>query len=495
MGDASNVILTGRNGALDGSSPAEITALVAHLRTSQEIVIHLHGGLVSKEKGIAAARRLTPVYKAVGAQPIFIVWQSGLVEVLERNLPKIMREELFGALLKRILQFAVGKLWQDDDSRAAGLLPIPKDIEVRRELSKLDSDDEPYKDLDSVPDLAEVSLEERQALEAVLASDEEVADAVANVLKARRPLAAEEEEESRGPVVIGEASSTSLIDPGALEEIYPRGVPPEERGLFSTVMLAKKGGAVLIKTINRFRAGTHHGLYTTVVEEILREFYLGNAGGSVWSAMKRDTSDAFAQPNHGGRLLLDGLAQAHSSAFPRTTVVGHSAGAVYIDNLIGELARGQSDGYRPWPSTGRLSIALLAPANTYQAFASTLSVAPQYIADLRLFTMSDAAEREDRLLGPLYPRSLLYFVSGVLERDRSGSSTVTPLTGLSRYLDAAYSKATDLQGPRAFLSDRVVLSPTDDTALRGRRARALRHGDFDDDSLVLESVQAMIANG
>lgn len=492
MGDVNNVILTGRNGALDGSSPTEVAALVARLRTSQEVAVHLHGGLVSKEAGIATAKRLTPVYEAAGAQPVFIVWQSGLSEVVERNLPRIMGEGLFLGLLKRITQFAVGKLWQDDDSRAAGSLPIPKDIEVRGELSKVKFDDEPYRKLEGSPDLTELSQPERQALEAVLTNDQELAEALAQVLAARHPITAADQ--SREPVVVREASSASLIDPDVLEEIDPTGIPAEERGLISTALLAKKGGAVLLRTINRFRKGNDHGLYPTVVEEILREFYLGNAGGSVWSAMKSQTSDAFAQQNRGGRLLLDGLAQAQPSAFPRITVVGHSAGAVFIDNLIAEVARGQSDGYRPWPAAGRFRLALLAPANSYAAFASTLSVATQYIANLRLFTMTDAAERDDRLLGALYPRSLLYFVSGVLERDRSGSSTVTPLTGLSRYLDSTYSRSAELQGPRAFLSGRVVLSPTDDTAPLGRRTQALKHGLFDDDSSTLESVQAMIAN-
>ncbi|WP_020102446.1 hypothetical protein [Mycobacterium sp. 360MFTsu5.1] len=284
----------------------------------------------------------------------------------------------------------------------------------------------------------------------------------------------------------------SLIDPAVLSEIDADTVDPDERGIVSTLLFANKLVDILAQVVTRFRRKTDHGVYPTVVEEILRAFYLGNVDGSIWAAMKDQTAAALGE-DRGARLLFDGIAAAEDdSSYPRIMLVGHSAGGVFIDNFIAELARGHTRGYRQWPESPRFRVALLAPANTYTSFASTLATADRYIEYLRMFTMPDDAEQQDRLAGAFYPRSLLYFVSGVLERDQSGGSIVAPLTGLARYLDATSKKPRSLVGTRDYLAGRVVLSPTAAGAAPGRAAAANTHGDFDDDALVLNSVQEMI---
>ena len=51
--------------------------------------------------------------------------------------------------------------------------------------------------------------------------------------------------------------------------------------------------------------------------------------------------------------------------------------------------------------------------------------------------MTDESERKDMLVPGIYPRSLLYFVSGVLERDAKGAAAPgKPLVGLARFFDA-----------------------------------------------------------
>ena len=53
----------------------------------------------------------------------------------------------------------------------------------------------------------------------------------------------------------------------------------------------------------------------------------------------------------------------------------------------------------------------------------------------RMFTMTDDAERKDGLLPVVYPRSLLYFVSGLLETGPDGKGEPgDPLVGLSTLL-------------------------------------------------------------
>jgi hypothetical protein len=55
------------------------------------------------------------------------------------------------------------------------------------------------------------------------------------------------------------------------------------------------------------------------------------------------------------------------------------------------------------------------------------------IGNLRIFGMGDTIERKDAIASVIYPASLLYFVSGVLEDNRD-----EPLAGMQRYYSAPY---------------------------------------------------------
>ncbi|WAJ34397.1 hypothetical protein OUO20_05535 [Arthrobacter sp. FX8] len=262
------------------------------------------------------------------------------------------------------------------------------------------------------------------------------------------------------------------------------------------VVVARKAAAVFARVIRRFLISDDHGVYPTVVEEILREFYVANAGAAVWTAMKNETSDTFVGTGRGGRLLVDGIAEALTgNAQVDITLVGHSTGAVYIDNLLSELVKGRAEGYRIWPDDQKIRVILLAPAATYERFTAGVENYENLISEMRVITMTDESEQADQLLGPAYPRSLLYFVSGVVERDRDGKSGVMPLIGMARYRASSYSNRTDLAAGRKFLTDeRVILSPSPLDAPLGRRAGALSHGAFDDDPLVLESIAYLLEN-
>ena len=49
----------------------------------------------------------------------------------------------------------------------------------------------------------------------------------------------------------------------------------------------------MIATVRRLWNKRDHGLYTTIVEEVLRAAYFNRVGEVVWRMMKKDTSDAF----------------------------------------------------------------------------------------------------------------------------------------------------------------------------------------------------------
>jgi hypothetical protein len=254
-------------------------------------------------------------------------------------------------------------------------------------------------------------------------------------------------------------------------------------------VLARHGAKVVLKVVRRFRAGTDHGVYVTVVEELLRAFYGAAAGARVWAAMKQETADTFAggEPARGGAAFMTALAiAAGDGPMPRITLVGHSTGAVFINRLLEDVDRRRHDRADALPEDFRFEhIVFLAPACTYADFAPVVAKEEHLWDDFRMFTMTDAAESEDALVPVVYPRSLLYFVSGVLEGEPA-----MPVLGLARTLDRVRGDdPPEVKAVRAWLfaqPQSVVFSP-------GETAGALHHGDFDDDPLVRKSLQTLLA--
>lgn len=260
------------------------------------------------------------------------------------------------------------------------------------------------------------------------------------------------------------------------------------------IYVAKKCVQIIAQVIKRFVHHNDHGVYPTIVEETLRAFYLANAGGAVWNAMKKETQDTFGRQEggtiRGGRYFLDQLAKRIGNGpGPRITLVGHSTGAVFIGEFLRNVASLPDPG---WRDTAKFRIVLEAPAATYTHFAGTLKAAESQISDFLMFTMDDRHEQADHLLGPLYPRSLLYLVSGLLERDANGDSSVEPLVGLARYLQPAPVIPGEVAD---FLSQpgHVVYSPSPADAPAGARSAADRHSEFDDDPLLLASLATFLA--
>lgn len=475
-----HVIHTRADGLLAGTTAAEVAEIARAAAASERVVIHVHGGLVGTDRGMAIAARLAPEYERAGAFPVFFVWGSGLLETISGNLREILLEDLGRRLLRWLLRFTVGKLSDTAGSRAGTELTLPYEMEVNAELRSRDSGQEPYAGLRARAELPPVGAGEREQFEQAVGTDDELAAALEAVLAGRHDAG------TRGATAAGPART--LMSPEVLAELDPDG-GAGERGLISTALLAKKAGAVFAAVIARFRSGTDHGVYPTVVEEMLREFYLANCGAAVWAAMKRDTADTFIADDRdrGGALFLRELRAA--AGRPELSVVGHSTGAVFIDHLLDAMAEGGGD-------LRLRNVVMLAPACTFDHLAAALR--HQHLVDrFRLFTMDDASECKDHLVPGLYPRSLLYLVSGVLERDSSGASVVVPVAGLQRYhTGERFAGIEPVRAVRDYLGKepgRLVWSPSPPDALAGLRARANSHGGFDDDPDVLDSIRALVA--
>ncbi|MFF5009600.1 hypothetical protein ACFY3G_43075 [Streptomyces phaeochromogenes] len=492
-------IHSGKSGRLASTATADIDDLVAGLKDRQHVVLHFHGGLVDDELGFATAERLTAVYEAAGAEPVFFVWSSGLLEILRGNLPQIFNEGVFRTLLGRVSRYAAGLVFQQPGQRALGVIAVPTSMSVDGELALVEAGMEPYTRLAVPADVRPLSEAERTRITSDLSRDVGLAERSREIVNSALP-AETVGDMARGADKGGRAAAVTLMSPEVVAELASTARTREaERALVSTALLVAKTVRVVAAVVGRFRLRTDHGFYPTVVEEILREFYAANVGAAVWDAMKQQTADTFAVADEvrAGRYFLDRFAELLATGSrPKVTVVGHSAGAVFIDNLLTDLAGRRAAPADPLPGGFRVrDVVLLAPACTVTHLARVVRRQTELFDRFRMFTMTDPAERADHLVPFLYPRSLLYFVSGVLERDSSRKSAVVPIAGMEHWFrDAAFPGGPDADDLRAFLladPARTVWSPGDGGP--GRRSGARSHSSFDDDPQVLESLADMLA--
>jgi hypothetical protein len=235
----------------------------------------------------------------------------------------------------------------------------------------------------------------------------------------------------------------------------------------------------------------------TAIEELLRALYAGHAAQQVWLQMKADTAQAFGDdPAQGGTAFIDALVSGWEAGYrPRILLVGHSAGAIYICNFLAELDRRL--GGAAALADLRCELVLLAPGCDFGLLTNTVTRWPHRIAAIRCFGLDDARESADtlRLKGvPVYPRSLLYLVSGALE-DESDS----PLVGMQRYYSdqPPYDAIPGINAVRRFFTDQGV-----DTLWAaadggpGRQTDARGHGQIDDeDAATLDSLKHIIRQG
>ena len=480
------------NGKFDSTNRAQLDHAIAAWRAAktQPLIIHFHGGLVNEKSGMEIATRLTNTYADAGGYPLFFVWEAGLIETIRQNLRDIFAERVFQRLLERVTQFAVGKLRQPSGGRGEPLsLPALGDVQDELHVGATPQRD-PFAELDpkALPNTGSLEKEEekqfREELEADFVIDAE-SEAIANALVP--PAETDKQlEKSRG--ASAKASRHTLMSPEVLDDIRKEAPPPGGRGGMVTTRIIKGAIVVLARVIKRFAGRRDHGLYVTIVEEILHEFYVANVGKLVWTGMKDSTANGFKEDGaiHGGTALLENFkSEWEANNRSRIVLIGHSTGAVYICNLL-------KHAQTRLPAEMKFDVVFLAPACTFKQFAETLAVAGDRINNIRVFGMRDTLEINDKLVPVVYPRSLLYFVSGVLEDETDMS-----LVGMERYYSgsAAYDsdfikKGCDLLRQQA---SRSIWSVAEGAG--GLSTASAKHGDFDNDVATLASLQHIIKSG
>jgi hypothetical protein len=501
-------IHTGKDGILEDMTEADVRAVVADLKNSQKVVIHLHGGLVSKSRALEKAERLAPAYQAAGARPVFMVWESGFLETVPNNLHEINKEKIFTFIVKRVLKHAVGKLTNTDGSKASGQLPLPKDIEVNKEFNKRLKDEVPFADLETADSLTELTEAERKRFEDSLATDPDFQEEVQAIVDAARPE--ETESTSKGVAVKRRKSASTLMSPEVVDELVADAAEKEGKGILSSAGMVIKAGKILARVIKRHRDNRDHGLYATVVEEVLREFYVANVGSFVWGAMKKDTADTFANvgqaPTRAGWFFVQELGRMMKEGHrPQVSVVAHSAGAIYASHLLTHLAWARAEESHPLPDDFRLkNLIFLAPACSFAVFDRALVGHRQspLFDHFRMFSLSDQLEAGYWEIPAVYPRSLLYFVSGVVETEDGKSASDLPLVGMQRYYtDAETYRQPEVERVRSLLSgiaDKRSEVWSEENRGDGLWSDAVKHGGFDstdERAKTIASIQHILKSG
>jgi hypothetical protein len=363
------------DGKFAGTTKADLDHLFETLAGDPDrgkLVIHFHGGNVSRAEGISNARRLFPFYRAAGAYPVFFVWNCGIRDVIND------------------LRASLARPWRNRNKYLV-------------------------------------------SLRAIGAISKHRAHHILNM------------------------------------------------------------GFMLKRLITRFATGRSHGLRATITEEFMRVFFLTDLGDRVWHLIKRKTMDAF-QPDetlYGGSAFLAGLRRCWENGYrPRIILVAHSGGSIYACHFLAHAAV-----YLP---QAKFDVVFLAAAVTVEFFRETIEEYGDRIDNFRNFALTDELECADGLVPLIYPRSLLYFMSGVCEHDQRTHADLgdVPLVGMQRYVrDERTYNNPDILALRRFLAaqKRAVWSVRDEGP--GLATITTKHIEFDQDNATIESIQHIIRHG
>jgi len=509
-----------RGGALgaDGvSTLQDVDAIVAELKKTEHLILHFHGGLVSSKVGFEIAERLQPVYLA-GGHPVFYVWESGAWEAIRNNIMELADEPVFKQLVRKLLQYTLEKLGARTGARS--IAPAQVDAEeVKKTVDEFFANpgphNVPYKGyVPAVPE-AQARSAADQVNEDNIYVDIETDDEFKRALATLPDIPAGMRSGALG------APESAVERHSPFSEIASEKLSSVEgkRGLIELFKVAAVLKDILVGILRRYRAGRDHGLYATVVEEIIRSFKVGGSGinewgkALQWNRMKKDCDDAFlADEVRAGTAMLKRINTELDGGrkLKRITLIGHSTGAIYICAWLKAADAAL-------PKEVKFDVVFLAPAVTYERFAATLKDFAHRIRSFRMFAMQDQLERDDQVWGDdlavqkdwrryIYPSSLLYLVSGILESKQGANGDLTdepdmPLVGMQRYYTGAgtygakdFPEVGAVRDWLAASADTLVWSVADGAG-SGLNSHCNDHGGFDNEQHTVDSLRHILVSG
>lgn len=454
-------IYTIQDGTLADINQIDTDKLTIALAQANKVVFHLSSGLAKKDIDLVRAARLKDTYLTAGAYPIFFIWESGLLETINDNLSEISKEIIFKRFMNWLIKFTVAKLRDFEGGETTGRLNLPTNIEVAKALKKVEFKGEPYCHLVPNANLKPVNNIERQTLEQALANDARFQEAVQAIVDSN--VAAHKPRPTTIKYLASHKQSLAKtsLSPEIVDHLVEDAAQKAGKGILSSAWLIKQAGEILVQVIDQFIAKRDHGVYCTVVEAVLRNLYATTVGITEWHQLKQAIAHTFTQPNHHSKrenwFLVDHLSQLLAKGHqPDITLVGHSAGSIYACGLLAYIAQVQGNPTHPMPQSFRFkNMIFLAPTCTFTLFHQTLDNYSYLFENFSLFGLNDENEINNTLVPALYTRSLLYFISGVLENAGDGLDKNTfdcPITGMQRYyLNSDTYKTNDVIAVRHFI--------------------------------------------
>lgn len=195
------------------------------------------------------------------------------------------------------------------------------------------------------------------------------------------------------------------------------------------------------------RAGAFEG-----VRDKLFESFIGPAAKPLWSEMKRNAEAAFTGKAEGAEAFrhLAAAAAGRSAGAMPIHLAGHSAGSILAGHLVSSIG----------PAGPQIaSTTLHAPACTINFF-KTRFADPGKAGDLTIVNLPESGDAAKDPALPGYSKSILWLVSRALEANMDAQ-----ILGLEAHCKKA----------------RLSLKPVLSDAKEGKKSRAARHGDFDND--------------
>jgi hypothetical protein len=453
----------------DYTSKEQLDELVNDIKTanSASVSLYFHGGLVNRPKGMQAAKEYSLLFEEANSFPVCFVWETGLGEILIERLKTIHQSKLFQKVLIKVLKKFAERYIPVVQSRGTGSIT---DEWVEEQLKR----DFPFENFDH-----NVSAKSRSV---GVGNEYERGE-----FEVKQEIEAELERE---------LAMDSEFDEIVQEESDANTTESSDRGFLSGMALIKKMAAIVWRIIKRFYQHRDHDIYATSVEEILRELYIGEIGSKIWSLMKDKAGNMWKEDDPATNNDEQGVAGYFLSKIKelkkdlpnlQLNIVGHSAGCISLLYAYEKLRlRNCNDLLK--------EMILIAPAARIELCNELMKGDTSFAKRITLFALSDELEIHDTLIKIIYPSSLLYFVSGLLEEKENDAM----ILGMQRFwLDEfVLSDSDEIKSVKKLFSNsanaKVVFSPTEINAPAGSKNSGTGHSQIDNDPMVQESIKFLI---
>jgi hypothetical protein len=376
-------------------------------RPPNGLVVHFLGEFIRPNRRAELSKRWGAYYRdRAGAFPVFVVWETTWADELHAFLGRLVNDRLFLATrdwLGRFLNLHFSASASASGARGSKLLAQP-------------GSEDPAGIFDAPPPDGDLSFRERIWNEIQLESW-----CVEDELK-EDPAFSKSLDELNDKLMISDPNARPTELP---EEILAElhGMQSGGRGPFEHLVsfFGPELGKIIWRIGRRWSRGRDHGLWCTIVEELLRGLYLSRLA----IGRRRDAREGLRRTFHpgGAGARLVNRIKDHLTAQPGTvTVVGQEVGAEgaqwFLQHLLERMIP-------EMPSR----LALIAPAVDFPSLWETLLIGfDRCLAGVKIYGLEDAKECLDAYWPGVYPRSVMYFASGLL--DENGD---LPLVGMERF--------------------------------------------------------------